>query len=111
MFHKHGFVFALLDWQWSERSARKFYVTHSEDMGLGPPRARGAQTLMTAYFQSGLNGNQWEERFGEYQRQSEARKHASVTARTCAKRQRHQARARRQRQRTHVARSNLDTSC
>ena len=71
-------------------------------MGFGSPRARGAQTLMTAYFQSGVNGNQWEEQFGEYQRQSDARRHASVTTRARVKRQRHRARARRQRQRTHV---------
>lgn len=57
------FVFALLDWQKKSLSARKFYVTHADDMGMGPVQPRNAQQLLNDYFSSHPNGEQWRSQY------------------------------------------------
>lgn len=63
------FVFALLDWQNGGRSARSFYVQHSNQMGLGAPAPTGAQQLINQYFtanEQNPNGQQWIATFNHY---------------------------------------------
>ena len=52
------FVFELLDWQYAARTVRQYYVTNSVDMGLGPPRASGAQRHLDEFFAT-ANGAAW----------------------------------------------------
>ena len=67
----HGFVFALLDWCYEKRSARRWYVTHAEEMGLGPPVAQGAQWIMNEYFATAENGGFYENLWNEYMSNSQ----------------------------------------
>jgi hypothetical protein len=57
------FVFALLDWQKKSLSARQFYVTHADDMGIGPVQSRNAQQLLNSFFSNHPNGDQWREQY------------------------------------------------
>jgi hypothetical protein len=57
------FVFALLDWQNKSLSARKFYVTHADDMGIGPVQPRNAQQLLNSFFSNHPNGDQWRKQY------------------------------------------------
>ena len=60
------FVFALLDWRYESRTWRKFYVTHADDMGIGPVQPRGAQTLLTNHFTTAADGPEWQQRFQRF---------------------------------------------
>ena len=62
---ENQFVFALLDWQYAARTARQYYVTHSVDMGLGPPRATGAQRHLDQYFTT-ADGADWVNHYNTY---------------------------------------------
>ena len=62
----HGFVFALLDWRYKRRTARRWYVTHAEEMGLGPPAPFGEQQIMNKYFATADNGGFYEELWHSY---------------------------------------------
>ena len=57
------FVFALLDWKYESLTHRRFYVTHADDMGMGPVQPRNAQQLLTEYFTTQPNGEQWRRQF------------------------------------------------
>ena len=52
----HGFVFALLDWRYERRTARRWYVTHVEEMGLGLSEPHGAQQILDRCFATADNG-------------------------------------------------------
>lgn len=62
------FVFALLDWQYAKRCYRKFYVTHADDMGIGPVQPRNAERLLTDFFETNPQGPRWRRRFNNYMR-------------------------------------------
>ena len=63
----NGYVFALLDWQHTTRTARKFYVTHAQEMGLGPIQSSGAQRILDDFFENGgRNGRSWKRLFNKY---------------------------------------------
>ena len=60
------FVFALLDWQYKSLSARRFYATHADDMGMGPVEPRGALNKLTNYFATEPNGEHWRNIFNNF---------------------------------------------
>jgi len=65
----NGYVFALLDWQHTTRTAHKFYVTH--EMGLGPIQSSGAQRILDDFFENGgRNGRSWKRLFNKYMSKS-----------------------------------------
>jgi len=64
-------VFALLDWQYEKRSARRFYVTHAEEMGLGAPLSQGAPKILQDYFTTNVNGPHYEGLYQEYMSNSQ----------------------------------------
>jgi hypothetical protein len=61
------FVFALLDWRSTNRQARRFYVTHATDMGIGPPQNLNAQRHLTEYFNTGTKeAKYWQNQFNNF---------------------------------------------
>jgi hypothetical protein len=61
------FVFALLDWRSTTRQARRFYVTHATDMGIGPPQNLNAQRHLTEYFNTGTEeARYWQHQFNNF---------------------------------------------
>lgn len=67
-----GYVFALLDWQHQTRTARKFYVTHAQEMGLLPIASSGAQRILDNFFeQGGRNGRAWKRLYNKYMSNSQ----------------------------------------
>ena len=65
------FVFAFLDWCYEKRSARRFYVTHAEEMGLGSISSHGAGKILQDYFTNNVNGPFYQELYQEYMSNSQ----------------------------------------
>lgn len=54
------YVFALLDWRYQSKTCRRFYVTHANDMGIGPVQPTGSQQRLENFFRSGgTEGRTW----------------------------------------------------
>ena len=67
----NAFVFALLDWHYETRSARRFNVTHAEEMGLGPIASHGAPKILQDYFTTDINGPYYQGLYQEYMSNSQ----------------------------------------
>ena len=65
------FVFALLDWRYEKRSARRFYVTHAEEMGMSSIASHGAAKILQDYFTNNDDGPNYEALYQEYMSNSQ----------------------------------------
>lgn len=87
LFHDQ-FVFALLDWQWQERSARQFYVTHADDMGIGPAQPRDAEQHLTNFFENGDTNGEYRRVYNRFLRTVRQERRARQQLRSLQRRQR-----------------------